>query len=156
MGDPKRFTVAVPLITPNLKNLAVNTVPNTFDPECSWKTVRDALPYTRALELLRKGGEYPMDYLKLIVVGNTTNDAEVKQAATGSKYADFTLAYSKADKQPIYFPVRVFGKIAQNCGNVKKGDKVLVEGSIEVSEYQGKEGEKRVSVRILADTYRKL
>jgi single-stranded DNA-binding protein len=39
---------------------------------------------------------------------------------------------------------------------VKKGAKVLVEGRLDISEYTDEEGQKRMSFRVLADTYRLL
>jgi single-stranded DNA-binding protein len=39
---------------------------------------------------------------------------------------------------------------------VKKGTKVLVEGRPDISEYTNKEGQKRMTFRVLADTYRLL
>lgn len=39
---------------------------------------------------------------------------------------------------------------------VKKGAKVLVEGKLDISEYTGKEGQKRMTFRLLADIYRLL
>jgi len=50
----------------------------------------------------------------------------------------------------------VFGKPAETCEMVKKGAKVLVEGKLDISEYTDKEGQKRVTFRVLADTYRLL
>jgi len=58
--------------------------------------------------------------------------------------------------QKTFFPVRVFGKLAETCEEVKKGAKVLVEGRLDISEYTGQEGQKRMTFRILADTYRLL
>lgn len=39
---------------------------------------------------------------------------------------------------------------------VKKGAKVLVEGKLDFSGYADKEGQKRMTFRVLADTYRLL
>jgi len=39
---------------------------------------------------------------------------------------------------------------------VKKGAKVTVEGKLNISEYADKEGEKRMTFRVLVDTYRLL
>ena len=98
-----------------------------------------------------------MDYQRMIWVGNTTRDAEVKQPE-GKKmaYADFTLAVSRTKEQKTFFPVRVFGKLAETCEKVKKGAKVLVEGKLDISEYTDEEGQKRITFRVLADTYRLL
>jgi single-strand DNA-binding protein len=97
-----------------------------------------------------------MDYEKLILVGNTTGDAEVKQPEGKTTYADFTLAVSRTKEHTTFFPVRVFGKRAETCEKVKKGPKVLVEGTLDISEYADEEGQKRMTFRVLADTYRLL
>jgi len=97
-----------------------------------------------------------MDYQKMIIVGNATKDAETHQSEGKLAYADFTLAVSRTKDQTTFFPVRAFGKLAETCENVKKGVKVLVEGKLDISEYTDKEGQKRTSFRILADTYRLL
>jgi len=54
------------------------------------------------------------------------------------------------------FPLELFGKPAETCEMVKKGAKVLVEGKLDVSDYTDKEGQKRMTFRVLADTYRLL
>lgn len=62
-----------------------------------------------------------MDYQKIILVGNTTKDAEVKQPEGKSAYADFTLAVSRTKEQKTFFPIRVFGKVAEACQEMKTG-----------------------------------
>jgi len=52
--------------------------------------------------------------------------------------------------------VIMFGKLAETCDKVKKGAKVLVDGRLDISDYTDKEGQKRMTFRILADTYRLL
>jgi len=42
-------------------------------------------------------------------------------------HADFTLGVSRPKGQTTFFPIRVFGKLAESCENNKKGAKVLVE-----------------------------
>ena len=53
-----------------------------------------------------------------------------------------------------YFPVRCFGKLAESIGAIKKGTKLFVTGELEISSFTGEEGEKRMSFRVLAETYR--
>ena len=62
-----------------------------------------------------------MDYQMIIIVGNATKDAEVKQPEGKTAYADFTLAVNRTKEQKTFFPVRVFGKLAETCEMVKKG-----------------------------------
>ena len=52
--------------------------------------------------------------------------------------------------------MRVFGKLAETCEKVKKGARVLVEGKLDISDYTDEEGQKRMTFRVLADTYRLL
>ena len=97
-----------------------------------------------------------MDYQKMIIVGNATKDAEVKQSKGKAAYADFAVAVSRTKDQKTFFSVRVFGKLAETCELVKKAAKVLVDGQLDISAYTDKEGQKRINFRILADTYRLL
>lgn len=46
--------------------------------------------------------------------------------------------------------------MAHPCENVKKGVKLLVDGKLDISDYTDNEGQKRMSFRILADSYRLL
>lgn len=99
-----------------------------------------------------------MDYQRIILLGNASRDAEIKQAKeTGNKYADFTVAVRYGKDQPTtFFPVRVFGPPSEHCEKIKKGDRVMVDGRLEVSEYTDDEGDKKMSYRVVADTYRRL
>ena len=97
-----------------------------------------------------------MDYQKMIIVGNATKDAEIHQSEGKAAYGDFTLAVSRTKDETTFFPVRVFGKLAETCENVQKGVKLLEDGKLDISEYADKEGQKRMTFGILADTYRLL
>ena len=46
-----------------------------------------------------------MDYQRIILLGNTTDQAEVKQAKNGSDYALFSVAVGKGKKETVFFPV---------------------------------------------------
>jgi single-strand DNA-binding protein len=98
-----------------------------------------------------------MDYSKLIIVGNLTRDAEVKQAKDSEiRYADFTVAVGRKKDETTFYPVRAFGKLGESCTILKKGDRALVEGEFEVSQYADENGERRMTYRVVANTYRKL
>lgn len=98
-----------------------------------------------------------MDYQKITVhlIGNTTHDAEVKQAKeSGSRYGDFRLAVRSRNDESIYFPVRCFGKLGDSVRNIKKGTKLFVVGGLEISSFEGDDGNKRMTFKVIADTYR--
>ena len=98
-----------------------------------------------------------MDYQKITVnlIGNATHDAEVKQAKeSGNPYGDFRLAVRDRNDETHYFPVRCFGKLAESVTHIKKGAKLFVAGELELGSFADEEGKKRVTFRVLADTYR--
>jgi len=98
-----------------------------------------------------------MDYQKISVslIGNATKDAEVKAAReSGHVYGDFTVAVRDRQKETHFFPVRCFGKLAESVKNIKKGAKVFVDGELELGAFDGEDGKKQVTFRVLANAYR--
>ena len=80
-----------------------------------------------------------MDYQRVILLGNTTDQAEVKQAKNGSDYALFSVAVGKGKDEAVFFPVTLFGESAKLAGEMlAKGTRVLVEGSLDVDGQTGK------------------
>ena len=77
-----------------------------------------------------------MNYQRLIIVGNATDDAERKTSEKGDvKFTTFRLGVSDAKKRSIFFPVTAFGKLGENMGQyITKGKQLLVEGRIQVDE----------------------
>lgn len=100
-----------------------------------------------------------MDYQKIsaILIGNATKDADVKAAKeTGNVYGDFTVAVRDRQKETHFFPVRCFGKLAESVRNIRKGDKLFVEGELELNSFDGQDGNKQMTFRVLANAYRLL
>lgn len=98
-----------------------------------------------------------MDYQKITVVliGNVTQDAAIKAAkASGKAYGDFRLAVRNRQGESNFFPIRCFGKLAESVTAIKKGAKLFVEGELEISSFEGTEGGKRMTFRVVANTYR--
>ena len=77
-----------------------------------------------------------MNYQKLIIVGNATNDAERRTSQNGGvAYTTFRVGVSRGKDASTFFPVTVFGKHGQAVAEyITKGRQVLVEGRVEVSE----------------------
>lgn len=77
-----------------------------------------------------------MDYQKIILVGNATSDAEQRKSRKGDvTYTTFSIAVSGNKDQVTYFPVALFGKLAEVAErHVAKGRQVLVEGRIAVND----------------------
>ena len=90
------------------------------------------------------------DYQRVILLGNTTDQAEVKQAKNGSDYALFSVAVGKGKEETIFFPVTLFGESAKIAGEMlAKGTRVLVEGTLDVDRESGR-------FRLRAYTFRKV
>ena len=90
-----------------------------------------------------------MDYQKVILLGNTTADVEVKQAKSGTEYARFSVAVSKGKDKTVFFPVTLFGESVGAAAKVlSKGSRVLVEGTLDVNPKSGK-------FRVLSSIFRR-
>jgi single-strand DNA-binding protein len=100
-----------------------------------------------------------MDYQRItaVLLGNTTHDAALKTAKeSGHPYADFRLAVRNRQGDTTFFPIRCFGKLAEGVTAIEKGAKVLVDGEVEISSFDGNDGGKRMTFRVIAATYRLL
>lgn len=99
-----------------------------------------------------------IDYQKITasLIGNATHDAEVKLARDSeNRYGDFRLAVrTRVGETTIFFPVRCFGPLVNGLNGIKKGTKVFVDGELEISSFEGDDGNKRMSFRVVANTYR--
>lgn len=94
---------------------------------------------------------------KVIIVGRLTRDPEVRYTQSGKAVASFTVAvnrrFSRSDQQNTadFIPVVAWEKLAEICGNnLIKGSQVLVEGRLQVRNYDAQDGSKRYVTEIVA------
>lgn len=94
---------------------------------------------------------------KVILLGRLTRDPEVRYTQTGKVVTQFTLAVDRTfanqagQKEADFIPIVVWGKVAENIGNtVKKGQRLLVEGRLQIRSYDAKDGSKRWITEIIA------
>jgi len=87
-------------------------------------------------------------------IGNMGNDPETRSGQSGSPFTTFSIAVNKPgdrDAKPLWVNVTCFGKTAEFVSNyLKKGTSVLVQGSIELQEYEGKDGKPHSSLKLVA------
>jgi single-stranded DNA-binding protein len=98
-----------------------------------------------------------VDYQKIttFLIGNAVADAEVKLARDSEhRYGDFRLAVRDRNDETHYFPVRCFGKLAASVSAIQKGTKLFVDGELEIAAFEGEDGDKRMTFRVVANTYR--
>lgn len=102
-----------------------------------------------------------MYYNKCTFVGRLTRDPEMRYTSSGIAVANFSLAVDrpylngKKERDTDFIPVTVWRKLAETCANnLGKGRLVLVEGRLQIGSYSDKEGVKRRTFDIVADTVR--
>ena len=93
---------------------------------------------------------------RAIIIGNLTRDIELRFTNTGKEVANFTVAVTRTfskDKETDFINCVAWGKTAENMAKyLSKGSKVAVEGRIQVSNYDNKEGQKVYKTEIVADS----
>ena len=102
---------------------------------------------------------------KVILIGNTTRDIELRQAG-GTSVCEVGLALNKSWKTPqgtfkeevTFVDITLWGKMAEWVSkDVPKGSMVYVEGSLQLSEWEDPQTkQKRRKLRILGEQFRKL
>ncbi len=84
---------------------------------------------------------------KIILIGRATKDIELKMTTSGTEVVDFSLAVTRNFKNADgeydadFINCIVYGKLASTISNyVRKGDRLAVEGRLQVRSYQNSEG----------------
>ena len=93
---------------------------------------------------------------KVFLSGNLTKDPEVRYSQSGKAFAKMGIAvrrpYGKDKDSVDFFNMTAFNKTAEFCGKYfQKGSRVLVEGTIQNSNYENKDGAKVYAVDVLID-----
>lgn len=99
---------------------------------------------------------------KVILIGNLGKDPEVRFTPGGQAVANFNIATSeswtdKNTQQKVekteWHRIVVWGKLAELCGEyLKKGRQCYVEGRLQTREWTDKEGQKKYTTEIVANT----
>jgi single-strand DNA-binding protein len=94
---------------------------------------------------------------KVILAGRLARDPEVRYTQSGKAVASFSLAVNRrhsknAEQQTADFiPIVAWEKLAEICStNLQKGRQVLVEGRMQVRNYEAQDGSKRYVTEIIA------
>lgn len=92
---------------------------------------------------------------KIFISGNLTRDPEIRMTNGGKSYVKMGIAvkrvYSK-ENEVDFFNLTAWNKTAEFCNKyLRKGSRVLVEGRLQTSSYEGKDGVKRTGYDIMVD-----
>lgn len=92
---------------------------------------------------------------KVFLIGNLTREPESGTTQGGISFSKFGIAVNRkfsTTKEVDFFNIVCWRQLADNCNKyLSKGKKVAISGSIQVSNYETKSGEKRSSIDIVAD-----
>jgi single-strand DNA-binding protein len=98
---------------------------------------------------------------RVVLTGNLTRDPELRTTPSGMSVCSLRIACNTRRKdgsgnwvdKPNYFDVTVWGAQGENCAQyLAKGRPLAVDGRLEWREWEDKEGHKRQSVDIIADS----
>ena len=96
---------------------------------------------------------------RVMLIGRLTANPELRYTASNVPFARFSLAVNRAfsngngERQTDFLNIIVWRKQAENvCNYLNKGSLVSVEGRIQTGSYDDKDGNKRYTTDIVADS----
>jgi len=98
---------------------------------------------------------------KVFLMGNLTRDPEVRYIPSGTAVADLSLAVNERFKdrdtgewreKPVFVDITVWRRQAETCAEyLSKGSPVMIEGRLQLDQWENNEGQKRSKLKVLAD-----
>lgn len=95
---------------------------------------------------------------RIFLLGRLTKDPEVRVTPTEKTVCTFTLAVDRpfqgknGQREADFIPIQTWNKTAEICGNsLSKGQRLLVEGRLQIRSYDGKDGKKHYVTEVIAD-----
>ena len=101
-----------------------------------------------------------MDLNKVMIIGNVTQDPEVRTTSQGQNVCTYSVATNltwtdqsgQRQTRPEYHNVVAWRKLADICAQyLTKGKKIYVEGRLQTRNWEGQDGVKRYRTEIVAD-----
>ena len=102
-----------------------------------------------------------MAFCKIMIIGNLGRDPEMRYTPSGRPVTQFTVAVSNSkpdgqggwvDEGTDWYRVSIFGDRAERAAEqLRKGNRVFVDGRFKTREYEGNDGQKRTSLDVTAD-----
>jgi single-strand DNA-binding protein len=102
---------------------------------------------------------------KVILVGNLGADPEIRYTPSGTAVANFRIATSEnrtnkegqKETRTEWHRIVTFGRLAEICGEyLSKGKQVYIEGRIQTRQWDDRDGNKRYTTEIIANTMQML
>lgn len=94
----------------------------------------------------------------IVLIGRLVRDVEMRYSPSGVCVSTFTLAVDRkfknaqGDKETDFIQIKTFKALAELCANyLSRGKMAAVSGSLQISSYNDKEGNKKYSTDVLAN-----
>lgn len=97
---------------------------------------------------------------KILLIGNTGTDPEMRFTPNGHPVTTFRMATSRVyntaagekKQETEWFTIETWGKQAETCNQyLTKGKRVFVEGRLRTRAWEGQDGQKRTTVEVVAN-----
>jgi single-strand DNA-binding protein len=93
---------------------------------------------------------------KVFLLGRLVRDPEIRTTQSGKMVTSFTLAVDRfggGKDSADFISIVTWEKLAENCGNsLSKGQRAMVEGRLQIRNYEGKDGQKRWVTEVIAQS----
>lgn len=95
----------------------------------------------------------------IVLLGRLTKDADIRSTQSGKVVASFTLAVDRpytqnGKKEADFIACQIWGKSAEVLGkSVHKGQRILLEGRLQIRQYTDKNGNKRTAAEVVAERF---
>lgn len=97
---------------------------------------------------------------KIVLLGRFTRDPEVRYTSTGKVVCQGTIAVDRpfvnqdGQREADFIPIVIWGKQAEICGNnFAKGQRILVDGRLQIRSYDAKDGSKRYAAEVIVSQF---
>jgi len=99
---------------------------------------------------------------KVFLMGNLTRDPELRYTPGGLAVASFGIAVNRTwtaktgeqKDEVCYVDINIFGRRAEVVGEYfSKGSPIFIEGRLQFSQWETKEGQKRNTLRVIAENF---
>jgi single-strand DNA-binding protein len=96
-----------------------------------------------------------VSFNRVVLAGNLTRDPELRFTSNGIPVCGFGLAVNRVrskSEEVDFFDITAWRELGETIANYKKkGDPILVEGKLQFSTWEAKDGSKRNKVDVVAD-----
>lgn len=95
----------------------------------------------------------------IVLMGRLTKDADIRSTQSGKVVASFTLAVDRpytqnGKREADFIACQIWGKSAEVLGkSVHKGQRILLEGRLQIRQYTDKNGNKRTAAEVVTDRF---